>query len=192
FTGYHIEEDLKTAYLFSPYMRNGDAQVHLAVTRSTVEERFAVANVLINDNRRAVLTDFGLFTLLDHCRAEPTFPGLMRWFSPELVANGTKRTMKSDMWAWGGLTLEIMMGKPPFWGVFTVPAVKEALLNGQTPEPRPPPQDWPNGLLELLRKCWSRRPEDRPDVLTCIDTLNITLSVVRLTPYAASDRFNDD
>ncbi|KAG9049065.1 hypothetical protein FS837_011338 [Tulasnella sp. UAMH 9824] len=135
------------------------------------------ANVLINDNRRAVLTDFGLYTLLDHCRAEPTFPGLMRWFSPELVANGTKRTTKSDMWAWGGLTLEIMMGKPPFWGLFSVAAVKDAILNGQTPEPRPAPQDWPNGLLELVRKCWSQRPEDRPGVLTCIDILNITLSV---------------
>lgn len=46
FTGYHIEDDLKTAYLFSPYMRNGDAQVHLAITRSTVEQRFEVVGAL--------------------------------------------------------------------------------------------------------------------------------------------------
>lgn len=109
------------------------------------------------------------------------------------------------MWAWGGLTLEvqsaflpecppplnsslsspshhhrqIMASKPPFWDVFTPAAVKDAILNGQTPEPRPAPRDWPNGLLELVRKCWSRRPEDRPEVLACIDSLNITLSVVR-------------
>ncbi|KAG8903262.1 hypothetical protein FRC01_009260, partial [Tulasnella sp. 417] len=71
----------------------------------------------------------------------------------------------------------IIAGKPPFWGVFSASGVKDAILSGQTPEPRPAPRDWPDGLLEVVRKCWSQRPEDRPDVLTSIDSLNITLSL---------------
>lgn len=71
-----------------------------------------------------------------------------------------------------------MTGKIPYHYLEWVHQVKERVLSGQTPEPRPPPQNWPIGLLELVRKCWSQRPEDRPNVRTCVESVDVTLSLV--------------
>lgn len=46
FTEYHIEEDFKNAYLFSPYMPNGNAQTYLAAKQSTMDERFTLVGAL--------------------------------------------------------------------------------------------------------------------------------------------------
>lgn len=54
----------------------------------------------------------------------------------------------------------------------------ETILSGQTPEPNPPPQNWPDGLLELVRKCWSQKPEDRPNAPTCLESVNKALNLV--------------
>ncbi|KIO19736.1 hypothetical protein M407DRAFT_82436, partial [Tulasnella calospora MUT 4182] len=40
FTGYYAEKNYGTVCIFSPYMRNGNAQTYLAEKQATTEERF--------------------------------------------------------------------------------------------------------------------------------------------------------
>ncbi|KAG9045900.1 hypothetical protein FS837_005458 [Tulasnella sp. UAMH 9824] len=95
--------------------------------------------------------------------------GSARWCSPQVLL-GYKRTLESDIWGWACLALEIMTGTPPYYDI-----TNEARLilvvcgdppKRRTPEPTPAPT-FPNGLLELLRKCWEFEPYDRPDACTC-------------------------
>lgn len=68
------------------------------------------ANVLVNQNRRALLSDFGLAKILDETlqhglTTTDNFKGSLPWCSRELLETGT-RTTQSDMWAWALLVWE--------------------------------------------------------------------------------------
>ncbi|KAG8894299.1 hypothetical protein FRC00_009164, partial [Tulasnella sp. 408] len=132
-------------------------------------------NVLINDDRRAVLCDFGLAGavrrgghsgLTTSCH----FKGSGRWCSPEVLL-GEKRTLESDIWGWACLALEIMTGNPPYYDITNEARLMLVVCGDppkrKTPEPVPAPT-FPNGLLELLRKCWEFDPYNRPDACTCV------------------------
>lgn len=73
----------------------------------------------------------------------------------------------------------MMTGQAPFHSDGFGPQLVQRIERGGTPEPTPPPRNWPDGLLELVRKCWSQAPEERPNVRTCLESMNITLSLVR-------------
>lgn len=136
--------------------------------------------MLINDNGRAVLRNFYRWTQIDDAdewtRDSNNFY-VIRWHSPELFPNPDK-TMSSDIWAWGCLVFKIMTGKFPFGAASGPSDVKGRIVSGETPEPTPLPQNWPDGLLELVRKCWSFKPEDRPDVCKCAESVNMTLNLM--------------
>lgn len=72
-------------------------------------------NVLVADNGKAVLTDFGLSRVLEDLMG-PTgntttseCPGTMRWLSPELFAfeMDVLLTPASDMWAYACTAYEV-------------------------------------------------------------------------------------
>lgn len=48
--------------------------------------------------------------------------------------------------------------------------IVEVLGKRKTPEPVAAPS-LPEGLLDLLRKCWNFNPKERPDARTCLQTL---------------------
>ncbi|KAG9045898.1 hypothetical protein FS837_005456 [Tulasnella sp. UAMH 9824] len=151
-------------------------QVDKTKTESTV---VASASVLITEDGRAVLSDINLYTLVNRVQliGSSHFDGLVHWFSPESLTT-SDRTTHSDIWAWGCLALEMMTGEYPYPNFNTIDDTKEQILSGRTPEPHPPPRNWPEGLLELVRKCWSFKPEDRPNVRTSVESVNIILSLI--------------
>lgn len=74
---------------------------------------------------------------------------------------------------------KMMTGEIPYYRLGSISIVKEQMVEGVTPEPHPPPENWPDGLLELVRMCWSQSPENRPSVRSCVESVHITLSLVR-------------
>ncbi|KIO22781.1 hypothetical protein M407DRAFT_216029, partial [Tulasnella calospora MUT 4182] len=70
------------------------------------------ANVLVTDDFQAVLMDFGLSKALEGTPSGLTttsfgLRGSTRYMSPELVSeDDARRTLASDVWAWGCLLLE--------------------------------------------------------------------------------------
>lgn len=76
----------------------------------------------------------------------------------------------------------MMTDKGPYFETQADTRVILFIFQGKTPEPNPPPKDWPHGLLELVRKCWSHEPEDRPDACTCVASLNNVPKVVSRYP----------
>ncbi|KIO19687.1 hypothetical protein M407DRAFT_47089, partial [Tulasnella calospora MUT 4182] len=205
FTGYYIERDFKTAYLLSPYMLNGNAQTYLATKQSTMDERLSLlcdtmnglnylhnlqppvvhgnlkaANVLINDNRRAVLSDLGLSALTEtpEVTERPHPVSLVRWLSPELL-RVRERTTKSDVWAWGCLALELVTRDIPYLYIQNEDQIKAAMSARRrdrlTPEAFHELDDIPDVLVQLLRRCWNFDFAQRPNAEECMDTVSSLL-----------------
>ncbi|KAG8918892.1 hypothetical protein FRC01_001594, partial [Tulasnella sp. 417] len=201
FTGYYLGENYDPAYLISPYMKNGNLKSYLQDNSLDAEERlkFAydtikgleylhtrdpvvvhgdlkAANVLVNDHRKAQLCDFGLAIAVQEARTGVTtshgFTGSVRWCSPEVIED-TKKTIESDIWSWGCLVLEMMTDKMPYQhigGGSDNPVIVEILGKKRTPEP-PSAPNLPEGLLDILRKCWNFDPKKRPPARDCLHTL---------------------
>ncbi|KIO28104.1 hypothetical protein M407DRAFT_49918, partial [Tulasnella calospora MUT 4182] len=126
-------------------------------------------NVLINDFLRAALSDFGLSRVLDgfgHRTGYTTSDGVKgtyNYIAPELFKGENPRpALQTDVYAFGGLILTVMSGKPPFCGLHH-PAILYRVMNDQPPKPENH-QDLPlsDPLWGLMRRCWNMTPEGRP------------------------------
>lgn len=70
------------------------------------------ANILIDTNCTARLTDFGLLTISESQNFATSYTsqnekGSLRWMSPELFESGAKKARSSDVYAFGMTVLEV-------------------------------------------------------------------------------------
>ncbi|KXN91158.1 Serine/threonine-protein kinase fray1 [Leucoagaricus sp. SymC.cos] len=131
-------------------------------------------NVLVSQNGRATLTDFGSFV-------EATTGGGMksidRWMAPE-VLSGSEQTKASDIWSFGCVVYHITSGTLPYWTLLDS-RVRSMILSGMLPYGLGRPRE--GGLCSLMESCWKFDSDDRPDCwkqvrhqvlqATCIDRI---------------------
>ena len=130
-------------------------------------------NILIDNNGRACLADFGLVVIVpDRSTPLSSFVGggTVEWMSPELLNpedfNSEGRpTKESDCYALGMVIYEVLSGRTPF-APSTVPPVIWKVLNGERPE-RPRGEEgalFTDNLWEILGHCWKQQPGERTRV----------------------------
>jgi serine/threonine protein kinase len=114
-------------------------------------------NVLIGQDGRVRLTDFGIARLVDAARVTSTgmMVGTASYLAPEQVA-GEPVGPPADVYALGLVLLECLTGEREYAG--STVEVALARLHRQ-PEV---PDDLPGGWPGLLRAMTARAPEDRP------------------------------
>ena len=115
-------------------------------------------NVLIGDDGRARLTDFGIARTSDEDATSltqtGTLVGTLRYISPEQL-RGEEATPRSDLFGLAAITYEMLAGQPPF-PVTTPVALVEAQRNG------PGPIDGLAPLVDaVVRRGLALHPEDR-------------------------------
>lgn len=127
-------------------------------------------NVLVNDLCEATLSDFGLSRII----REPDGPtglstgagpkGSHNYMAPELFEEeNSKPTLETDVYAFGGLTLAVMSGTPPFAHLDSPGKVMFRILTGSHPRSEEHPSLEPNDpLWPLMIRCWAREPQIRP------------------------------
>jgi len=138
------------------------------------------ANVMIDENGRALLADFGLLTFI----SDPSNPtnsssvihaGTTRWMSPELLHpehfgfKQSRPTKKSDCYALGMVILEVLTGEPPF-ARYKDFIVMRKVIEGERPE-RPERAGFTDDLWRTLEKCWSPQPYNRPTIEAVLESL---------------------
>ncbi|KAG8973945.1 hypothetical protein FRC05_008002 [Tulasnella sp. 425] len=200
FVGFHLGED--DAWLISSWASKGDAHGHLLKSKSDFTSRVKLlldaaegleylhgrnppvchgdiksANVLVAEDVRGMLGDFGLSRVLE---ADPTglttsrtIKGSMRYMSLELLNGDTVHTLQSDVWAFGCLALEILTGQHPFHKCqnFTQVIVELSLKRLPASLDEPPVSDLPPGLALLLELCWTEDPAARPAMTKCVEVV---------------------
>ncbi|KAF8209726.1 kinase-like domain-containing protein, partial [Mycena galopus ATCC 62051] len=133
-------------------------------------------NILIDNDRRACLTDFGFTRLVETetTIAASTRGGSPRFMAPELLLLPSDvhftRTPTSDIWSFGCVCCEIWSeGEKPFCRIPTDAGVVFVFANstdGAFPYPSKPEDkarnSMPDGLWELVQWCWKSEPSERP------------------------------
>ncbi|GGK90695.1 serine/threonine-protein kinase [Mangrovihabitans endophyticus] len=113
-------------------------------------------NVLIGQNGRVVLTDFGLATFVDD--GTVTGPGLVvgspQYVSPERARDGAS-TVESDLWSFGATLYASVEGRSPY----ARESAMATLMALATEQPDPPVLA--EGLAPVLTGLLRRAPGDR-------------------------------
>ena len=125
------------------------------------------ANVLLDSNYQAKLTDFGL----SHTRASSIVAvgkqsQAIQWMAPELFQRGGALTAETDRFSYGTILWEMVTGRRPFEH-FEGNIVKHLLEGGR--EEIPP--SLPAVYQTLIRKCWDADPSKRPALEEVISVL---------------------
>jgi hypothetical protein len=115
------------------------------------------ANVMVQADDRAKLTDFGVATIRDESRLTATglIVGSPSYMSPE-QAQGVEVGPPTDLWSLGALLYFATEGEPPFHAGSAL-ATASAVVHG---EPRP--VEYVGPLTEIIARLLTKDPDARP------------------------------
>jgi receptor tyrosine kinase len=156
----NISVELSHSDLLSIACQIASGMVYLS-ERKFVHRDLATRNCLIDDNMVVKIADFGLshkIYLQDYYKGDENDAIPIRWMPLESILYN-KYTIESDVWAFGVCLWEIFsFAMQPYFGMTheeVVKFVKEGNMLSC-------PENTPITVYDLMRKCWSRKPSDRP------------------------------
>jgi TolB-like protein/cytochrome c-type biogenesis protein CcmH/NrfG len=126
------------------------------------------ANVFVGPDGRVRIVDFGLSIRIpsaefsqatgptESVSSDATVGGTVPYMAPELL-RGSGAGVKSDIWAFGVVLFELIVGVRPFGGHTQYEVTSAILL---TPTPALPP-GIPDGLAAIIGKCLAKEPGER-------------------------------
>ena len=141
-----------------------------AHARGIVHRDVKPANVLLGDDGRAYLSDFGIADIVSVERPETQprgMAGTPRYMAPE-QARGQSPDQRADVYSLGCMAYEMLTGSPPFGGRTPV----DVIMRHMNEEPRPPRELAPTltpaaetAILKAMAKDPARRwPQATPFV----------------------------
>ncbi|KXN85808.1 hypothetical protein AN958_10815 [Leucoagaricus sp. SymC.cos] len=208
FLGVFLEgqSDSPQPCLVSPFMKNGNLKTHAA--RLPQKSRLPLIsdvvsglqylhdlgvvhgdlkgeNILISDEGRGLITDFGTSHINTASAATGSLSSTtLRFSAPETVLGNKKPTKEFDIWSLGCVFYAILSRKPPFYQYKMEVQIIAALTRKEVPK-RPGLSDdddaekdefdWDDDIKQdydaiddqawsLIVKCCAPEPEDRPDI----------------------------
>lgn len=117
-------------------------------------------NVLLADDGRVKLGDFGLARAITAHTSTGDLVGTIAYLSPELVTRGLADA-RSDVYAAGILLYELLTGKQPFEGEQAVQIAYQH-ANSTVPAPSLVAKDAPAAVDRLVAWATAKAPSDRP------------------------------
>ncbi|XP_066141435.1 tyrosine-protein kinase Btk isoform X1 [Euwallacea fornicatus] len=134
-----------------------------------IHRDLAARNCLVGHENIVKVADFGLarYVLDDQYTSSGGSKFPIKWAPPE-VLNYTRFSSKSDVWAYGVLMWEVFTcGKMPY-GRMKNSEVVERVQKGIILDK---PKACFKEVYDVMKKCWSPQPENRPSFRALKDTL---------------------
>src|SRR5437588_659778 len=143
------------------------------------------SNVLVTDEGRVVILDFGLVEDIEPELQQTLLAGTPDYMSPEQGAQ-TGISKASDWYSVGVMLYQALTGRLPFKGRFF-----EVMMRKQTRDPIQPIEiirDVPRDLNELCMKLLCRDPSGRPGGREVLSALGACATEALSAPFLASTR----
>ncbi|XP_073327162.1 protein-tyrosine kinase 6b [Pagrus major] len=128
--------------------------------QNSIHRDLAARNVLVGEDYTCKVADFGLARVIKepfYITEDKKIP--YKWSAPEAISHG-KFSNKSDVWSFGVLLYEITTYGGVPYPALSNQEVFQQVANGYR---MPAPSKCPNFLYQIMLKCWSTEPADRPD-----------------------------
>lgn len=127
------------------------------------------SNVLLDADRSAALSDFGLARMVDSTRVTETgvLLGTPHYLAPELVAGGDA-TVESDIYALGCVLYELVTGRPPYADATRPAEIGFAHLVEDVPDARDHRPGLPVDVSVALAAALAKDPAERPTSATAL------------------------
>lgn len=126
--------------------------------RNIIHRDLKSLNILLDDNKRARICDFGLVRLKSYAPMTGLI-GTPQWMAPEILTCSTSYNFKADVYSYGIVLWELLTGNPPYEGI-TVEKLPYMIVQENY---RPAiPDDTPTELRDLIKSCWAGDPAKRP------------------------------
>ena len=120
------------------------------------------SNILMDDDLHPKIADFGLAKIISSKRqrheSQVQIKGTISFLAPEII-NSVTYTKPSDVYSFAFIVYQILTSEDFYKGMNPF-SVQEKVLNGYRP---PLDEKYISGpYAELVKKCWSPNPDDRP------------------------------
>jgi eukaryotic-like serine/threonine-protein kinase len=145
------------------------AALEAAHDKGVVHRDLKPANVIVADDGRVMVVDFGIARSLSRTGAATGQPGTLTvagsllgtaaYMSPE-QACGQDAETTSDVWAFGCLLFEMLTGARAFEADSSAALIGAILY--RAPDFKRVPREVPAGLRRLIRQCLQKSPARRP------------------------------
>jgi eukaryotic-like serine/threonine-protein kinase len=138
---------------------------HVAVALSVAHRRAVIhgdvkpANILITNENRVKLTDFGMARLASHQGADFAIRGTPAYWCPEQIL-GRAQDARSDLFSLGVVLYEMLTGINPFDGD-SIPNVCNHILSSSPLPPSHSNPSIPTALDEVVGSCLTKEPQLR-------------------------------
>eukprot|EP01118_Nematostelium_gracile_P008088 TRINITY_DN2660_c0_g1_i1.p1 TRINITY_DN2660_c0_g1~~TRINITY_DN2660_c0_g1_i1.p1 ORF type:complete len:616 (-),score=150.97 TRINITY_DN2660_c0_g1_i1:141-1988(-) len=134
--------------------------------KKIVHRDLAARNLLVDENYRVKVADFGLSEKTRYCELEKNTLMPIRWTAPEALRK-EQFTRKSDIYSFGCVLFEMFSGGNHPWDTLDNNSqVKKAVCNGET---MLKPYGCPSDVFELMCECWDFEPSKRPSFQTILE-----------------------
>ncbi len=153
------------------------------------------ANVIVAQDGRAVITDFGIARALEAGSSLQTAGGIVgtpAYMAPEQLEGAPDLDARTDVYALGAMLFELLAGEVP-WATLSPLQASLAKLKGAAPDLRALRPTLPDAAITLVARCMARLREDRfasaDEVAVALDALDaVRESVPSLLPASPDPR----
>jgi serine/threonine-protein kinase len=137
--------------------------LHYAHEHGVVHRDLKPSNLMVNDQGRIKLTDFGIAKDLDATALTATGRtlGTAAYMAPEQIRGAPAVSHKTDLYALGIVLYQLLVGKPPFEGSSPM-ILMHNHLNEAPPRPSAKVEDIPVVLDDLVVALMAKEPSERP------------------------------
>ena len=150
------------SHLHAHQVIHGDLKtMNILLKRSATDPRGFIAKV----------SDFGLSQQIHNTQTHMSnlFQGTLTHMAPEVLLKG-QVSFASDVYALGITLWELVTSSHPFYGEASVSLGHNIAILGHRPA-WGPAFGTPDGLKDLVSRCWAEHPGNRPSIGTVLDEL---------------------